>query len=610
IVGEPTKPELVDPQVRETGTGGGRFTYTVKYKQAQNLPPAWVRLEIALKEKPETARVIDMVREGTGTPSGAEGVLYSYTTPEPLSPGRYTYRITASNGFEEVAVAGEEPLINTPPTLSGWKLSPERGDENTRFTFEVTYTDADNQPAVYLGSDGKWNRGLRVSVGNTLYTLEQADPNDTNYADGALYRVEMTLPAGDLGHSFIASDGHASVRAPASGVVPGPKVLPATKVSMHLSRASVTLDAQTAVTLNGALEPVVPNASVTVTFGVLVEGASPNDVTEETRQTVEVRTDSEGRFSASVVPDQDGTWVVRASYAGDLAEGGSRGSGLAEARFTVDPARYTLVPGMHMFGVPTAFKTPLQDAITGGEFQTAHYTGDLAAPYLYGPDPVLPPPVPGSGFWLRAKATLQVTAKGRLVDHSAPVTLAIRPGWQIVSNPYLLPIDWQTTQVRVAGQTLPIMQAGEWVSPFAWTWDPVRGDWRLLHGDYGGFFAQTDRELQPWQGAFLYSRVEGELILAPPSENRVAHEGARAERARHRATEREWWIQLRASNGREVDEFNYAGVTAQGRAATHARVSTPPRLAGYVDLYFQSPGSSTRYATDFRSPVAGEQTWD
>ena len=63
IVGEPTKPELVDPQVRETGTGGGRFTYTVKYKQAQNLPPAWVRLEIALKEKPETARVIDMVRE-------------------------------------------------------------------------------------------------------------------------------------------------------------------------------------------------------------------------------------------------------------------------------------------------------------------------------------------------------------------------------------------------------------------------------------------------------------------------------------------------------------------------------------------------------------------
>ena len=56
--------------------------------------------------------------------------------------------------------------------------------------------------------------------------------------------------------------------------------------------------------------------------------------------------------------------------------------------------------------------------------------------------------------------------------------------------------------------------------------------------------------------------------------------------------------------------FNYAGVTAQGRAATHARISTPPRLAGYVDLFFQSPGSSTRYATDFRSPVAGEQTWD
>ena len=615
VVGEPAPPVLEGEQVTEAG--GDRFTYRVTYKQAQNLPPAWVRLEIALQGKPETARVVDMVRESPSSASYAGGVVYTYTTPDPLSPGQYTYRITASNGFAEAEMAGEAPLINTPPTLSGWKLSPERGDENTRFTFEVIYTDADNQPpATYTGSDGKQYPSVWVSVGNTLYPLKQADPNDTNYADGALYRVdemtldEMTLPAGDLGHSFIASDGHATVRAPASGVVPGPKVLPATKVSMHLSRASVTLDAQTAVTLNGALEPVVPNASVTVTFGVLVEGASPNDVTEETRQTVEVRTDSEGRFSASVVPDQDGTWVVRASYAGDLAEGGSRGSGLGEAQFTVDPARYTLMPGRHMMGVPTTFTGALQDAIAGGEFQTAHYTGDVAVPYLYGPDAALPLPVPGSGFWLRAKATLQVTAKGRVVDHSAPVTLAIRPGWQIISNPYLLPIDWQATQVRVGGQTLPLMEAGEWVSPFAWTWDPVRGDWRLLHGGYGGLFAQTDRELQPWQGAFVFSRVAGELILAAPSANRAAREDARAMRSRHRASEREWSIQLRASNGREVDEFNYAGVTAQGRAATHARISTPPRLAGYVDLYFQSTGSSTRYATDFRSPVAGEQTWD
>ena len=65
---------------------------------------------------------------------------------------------------------------------------------------------------------------------------------------------------------------------------------------MHLSRASVTLMLQTAVTLNGALEPVVPNASVTVTFGVLVEGASPNDVTEGDRQTVE---DAHGQRVAS-----------------------------------------------------------------------------------------------------------------------------------------------------------------------------------------------------------------------------------------------------------------------------------------------------------------------
>ena len=61
IVGEPAPPVLEEEQVTEAG--GDRFTYRVTYKQAQNLPPAWVRLEIACRASRRPRAVVDMVRE-------------------------------------------------------------------------------------------------------------------------------------------------------------------------------------------------------------------------------------------------------------------------------------------------------------------------------------------------------------------------------------------------------------------------------------------------------------------------------------------------------------------------------------------------------------------
>lgn len=52
----------------------------------------------------------------------------------------------------------------------------------------------------------------------------------------------------------------------------------------------------------------------------------------------------------------------------------------------------------------------------------------------------------GQGGWVRSSAALQAVQQAPAVAHSAAVTVPLQPGWNIIANPFDVPIAWSTVQ--------------------------------------------------------------------------------------------------------------------------------------------------------------------
>src|SRR5205085_9410698 len=104
---------------------------------------------------------------------------------------------------------------STPPTVNGTnQLVPaQNGNVNTKWVFEVTYTDGDN---VAPGANGF----VKVTLNNSLVIqLAKKNPNDTNFGAGVVYTSDpngMTLTAGQKVFHFDAFDGLDAARFPAA----------------------------------------------------------------------------------------------------------------------------------------------------------------------------------------------------------------------------------------------------------------------------------------------------------------------------------------------------------------------------------------------------------
>jgi uncharacterized membrane protein len=89
-------------------------------------------------------------------------------------------------------------------------VTPETGDTNTVFTFEVTYKYEKNVKPL----------AIKVVIDGKSYNMTQKDAADTNYTDGAIYQFSTSLPAGNYTYYFRCSVGLLSIRVPALGSEP------------------------------------------------------------------------------------------------------------------------------------------------------------------------------------------------------------------------------------------------------------------------------------------------------------------------------------------------------------------------------------------------------
>jgi len=90
---------------------------------------------------------------------------------------------------------------NFSPNLYDSNVTPSSGDQTTQFKFNITYSDADNNPPVYLD----------VIINGTSFHMEKEDILDDNYTDGCIYQFLTYLQPGNYIYSFEGADYKFSV---------------------------------------------------------------------------------------------------------------------------------------------------------------------------------------------------------------------------------------------------------------------------------------------------------------------------------------------------------------------------------------------------------------
>jgi endoglucanase len=98
------------------------------------------------------------------------------------------------------------------PVLSSASVDVQSGDSDTEFTFNVTYTDVDNDAPF----------AMELILDGVVRTMQPVDGNDITYTDGKVYEYTTKLPKGIHSYYFHTTD--TSSDAVSSAVQTGPEV--------------------------------------------------------------------------------------------------------------------------------------------------------------------------------------------------------------------------------------------------------------------------------------------------------------------------------------------------------------------------------------------------
>lgn len=257
---------------------------------------------------------------GSNTPLRS-WVIGSYTYDNKVSYGCTINSISISSDGSYIAVGSSQgvnllskDVSNSPPTLSAENVYPEYGEVGvTTLTFEVTYTDADNDTP----------ENIEVRIGTYISPGERIDFTEQNmakvsgdYPTGAIYRCTW-IPsfAGEISYSFRATDGKMG-RAYKSG-----------RKSPDITRAVTSLTVSPQSFILGY------NRQTTLTATLTSYGTSISDktiswsATDGSFSSLSSITDSSGRASVTYHAPENATYAtITASFAKDNSYQASSGS--------------------------------------------------------------------------------------------------------------------------------------------------------------------------------------------------------------------------------------------------------------------------------------------
>lgn len=183
----------------------------------------------------------------------------------------------------------------------------------------------------------------------------------------------------------------------------------------------------------------------------------------------------------------------------------------------------SLEPGWHLVGVPViAAQSPPEELSMPG---TAWSTWDsseqtyLSVGLESADWPVDNFALPGAGLWASFDAGTSYYITGQPVPIDQPYSIELQPGWNLIANPFPVPVTWDLNAIRVSAAgvatTLADAQARDWVEDFAWGWNDHA--YSLVYDS--AVVAGVPSTLEPFRGYWFQAHRDATLILPPPAIN-------------------------------------------------------------------------------------------
>lgn len=129
---------------------------------------------------------------------------------------------------------------------------------------------------------------------------------------------------------------------------------------------------------------------------------------------------------------------------------------------------------------------------------------------------------PGRGFWAIFSTTVSVPS-GTVPPQDQPFTIHLYPGWNLVGQPYLSPVEWSLDDITVRdgdGITRALRESMDLLPGYAWGWkqddsDPSTGEYYLIYDS--SEYHNVEGTLAPWRAYWIAANSECDLILPPPA---------------------------------------------------------------------------------------------
>jgi phosphodiesterase/alkaline phosphatase D-like protein len=192
----------------------------------------------------------------------------------------------------------------------------------------------------------------------------------------------------------------------------------------------------------------------------------------------------------------------------------------------------------------------------------------------------------GEGVWLIRKNTLSIAKSPTMppLQVNGAFPIQIHNGWNVVSNPYEVPVRW--SDVRAQNSLLLS--------------DVIQG--------WSGTYA-VDTVMEPFKGYYFFNNSSGTKALAIPYPL-----PSTLQRAAYKVPEIAWSLQVSFESADNTDTDCHLGVSpAAAPGLDSLEIRKPPLAFAGGEVYFVRPELNrtySRYSTDYRTESNGGKQWD
>lgn len=293
--------------------------------------------------------------------------------------------------------------------------------------------------------------------------------------------------------------------------------------------------------------------------------------------------------------------------------------------------RLDLNAGYNLVGFPFVFINPEPSVALGipsEELQLATYDPTIRNYLVYRRDLQFNKLELGLGYWLRLPVARSIdldVQNIRSLSFEEPVVVPIKRGWNLLSNPFPWQVLLRGEEVRVGSDpvTFTFDEAVErgWVrgTIFVWHNDPSIPPYG---GEYRAITFGPNVRLEPLQGFWLYSEIDGNIIFDIPAFLGSWQIRGTEELQKPFQPPVDWAVQVVASSAAGKDNTLWLGVSKEAHGEFDRldlpKVPAPPgsvqvssilrvgRSQTPLSMDIRPPQSKTVWTLELLNPAGGE----